>query len=76
MKARAAIIGEASSSSHHGEFPLLYAGQPLLRIPFAAVILADTVHGAPHVLRELIKRWGVLHEIVVIVTVRQVAPCC
>ena len=54
------------------ELMLAGTGQPLLRIPAVGLMFADTLYGAPSLLPELVNRWGAIHRILVIVTVRQV----
>ena len=47
-------------------------GQAVLRIPAVALMFADTLYGAPTLLPELVNRWGAVHKILIILTVRQV----
>lgn len=51
---------------------LASTGQTLLRIPAVGLMFADTLYGAPTLLPELVNRWGAVHKILVILTVRQV----
>ena len=53
---------------------LASTGQPLLRIPAVGLMFADTLYGAPTLLPELVNRWGAVHKILIIITIRQV-PC-
>lgn len=55
-----------------GELKLAGTGQPLVRIPAVGLLFADTLYGAPTLLPELVNRWGAVHKILVILTVRQV----
>ncbi|KAL3152408.1 hypothetical protein ABBQ32_001459 [Trebouxia sp. C0010 RCD-2024] len=55
------------------ELKLAGTGQPLVRIPAVGLLFADTLYGAPTLLPELVNRWGAVHQILVILTVRQVA---
>ncbi|DBA74693.1 TPA: hypothetical protein ACH3X2_009358 [Trebouxia sp. C0005] len=52
---------------------LASTGQPLLRIPAVGLMFADTLYGAPTLLPELVNRWGAVHKILIILTIRQVA---
>ncbi|DBA83964.1 TPA: Potassium transporter, variant 2 [Trebouxia sp. C0004] len=52
---------------------LASTGQPLLRIPAVGLMFADTLYGAPTLLPELVNRWGAVHKILIIITIRQVA---
>lgn len=56
------------------ELKLAGTGQPLVRIPAVGLLFADTLYGAPTLLPELVNRWGAVHQILVILTVRQVMP--
>ena len=47
-------------------------GQPVLRIPAVGLMFADTLYGAPTLLPELVNRWGAVHKLLIILTVRQV----
>jgi len=51
---------------------LASTGQPLLRIPAVGLMFADTLYGAPTLLPELVNRWGAVHKILIIITIRQV----
>ena len=57
-----------------GELKLAGTGQALVRIPAVGLMFADTLYGAPTLLPELVNRWGAVHKILVILTVRQVVP--
>ena len=52
---------------------LASTGQPLLRIPAVGIMFADTLYGAPTLLPELVNRWGAVHKILIILTIRQVS---
>lgn len=71
--------GSESSDPAEGDFhdQLLLAttGQPVLRIPAVAVMFAETLYGAPALLPELVNRWGAVHRVLIMVTVRQVSSC-
>lgn len=54
---------------------LASTGQPLLRIPAVGLMFADTLYGAPTLLPELVNRWGAVHKILIILTIRQVMLC-
>lgn len=64
----------AAAGSHNDELLLASTGQPLLRIPAVGLMFADTLYGAPTLLPELVNRWGAVHKILIILTVRQVMP--
>ncbi len=51
---------------------LTSTGQPLMRIPAVGLMFADTLYGAPTLLPELVNRWGAVHKILIIITIRQV----
>lgn len=51
---------------------LASTGQPVLRIPAVGLMFADTLYGAPTLLPELVNRWGAVHKILIILTIRQV----
>ena len=64
-----------AATSPHDELLLASTGQPLLRIPAVGLMFADTLYGAPTLLPELVNRWGAVHKILIILTVRQVCTC-
>lgn len=65
-------------SDVHDQLLLAATGQPLLRIPAVGVMFAETLYGAPALLPDLVNRWGAVHRILIMVTVRHVSPssCC
>lgn len=62
-----------AAATTHEELLLAATGQPLLRIPAVGLMFADTLYGAPTLLPELVNRWGAVHKILIILTVRQVS---
>ncbi len=75
--AATAAKGSAPAAAADGPAPveqllLASTGQPLLRIPAVGLMFADTLYGAPTLLPELVNRWGALHKILIILTIRQV----
>lgn len=56
------------------ELMLAGTGHPVLRIPAVGLMFADTLYAAPTLLPELVNRWGAVHKILIILTVRQVIP--
>ncbi|KAL3160267.1 hypothetical protein ABBQ38_009749 [Trebouxia sp. C0009 RCD-2024] len=52
---------------------LAATGQPVLRIPAVGLMFADTLYGAPSLLPELVNRWGAVHRVLIILTIRHVA---
>lgn len=68
------VMGNASApaSGPHDQLVLASTGQPLLRIPAVGIMFADTLYGAPTILPQLVNRWGVVHEVLIILTIRQV----
>ena len=62
-----------AAATTHDELLLAATGQPLLRIPAVGLMFADTLYGAPTLLPELVNRWGAVHRILIILTVRQVS---
>ena len=72
-----AAKGPAPAAAADGPAPveqllLASTGQPLLRIPAVGLMFADTLYGAPTLLPELVNRWGAVHKILIIITIRQV----
>ncbi|KAL3135172.1 hypothetical protein ABBQ38_006263 [Trebouxia sp. C0009 RCD-2024] len=65
--------GAAPANGPHDQLVLASTGQPLLRIPAVGIMFADTLYGAPTILPELVNRWGVVHKVLIILTIRQVA---
>ncbi|KAL3134555.1 Potassium transporter [Trebouxia sp. C0009 RCD-2024] len=63
----------APANGPHDQLVLASSGQPLLRIPAVGIMFADTLYGAPTILPELVNRWGVVHKVLIILTIRQVA---
>lgn len=57
----------------HDQLLLAATGQPLLRIPAVGVMFAETLYGAPALLPDLVNRWGAVHRILIMVTVRHVS---
>ncbi len=76
--AAAAAKGPAPAAAANGPAPveqqllLTSTGQPLMRIPAVGLMFADTLYGAPTLLPELVNRWGAVHKILIIITIRQV----
>ncbi len=75
--AATAAKGPAPAGAADGPAPveqllLASTGQPLLRIPAVGLMFADTLYGAPTLLPELVNRWGAVHKILIIITIRQV----
>ena len=66
------IVSAAAVNSLRDDLMLAGTGQTLLRIPAVGLMFADTLYGAPTLLPELVNRWGAVHKILVILTVRQV----
>lgn len=69
--------GTVSAAAVNGlkdDLVLAGTGQTLLRIPAVGLMFADTLYGAPTLLPELVNRWGAVHKILVVLTVRQVMP--
>jgi hypothetical protein len=64
--------GAAPANGPHDQLVLASTGQPLLRIPAVGIMFADTLYGAPTILPELVNRWGVVHKVLIILTIRQV----
>ena len=64
-----------TESDFHDQLLLAATGQPVLRIPAVAVMFAETLYGAPALLPELVNRWGAVHRVLIMVTVRQVSSC-
>lgn len=64
--------GAAAANGAHDQLVLASTGQPLLRIPAVGIMFADTLYGAPAILPELVNRWGVVHKVLIILTIRQV----
>lgn len=67
-------VSAAAVNGFRDDLKLTSTGQTLLRIPAVGLMFADTLYGAPTLLPELVNRWGAVHKILVILTVRQVAP--
>jgi len=72
-----AAKGPAPAAAADGPAPaeqllLASTGQPLMRIPAVGLMFADTLYGAPTLLPELVNRWGAVHKILIIITIRQV----
>ena len=65
--------GGADKSDLHDQLLLATTGQPLLRIPAVGVMFAETLYGAPSLLPDLVNRWGAVHRILIMVTVRHVS---
>ena len=71
------VVDNSAATAAKGSAPveqllLASTGQPLLRIPAVGLMFADTLYGAPTLLPELVNRWGALHKILIILTIRQV----
>ncbi|KAL3139069.1 Potassium transporter [Trebouxia sp. C0010 RCD-2024] len=66
-------VSAAAVNGFRDDLKLTSTGQTLLRIPAVGLMFADTLYGAPTLLPELVNRWGAVHKILVILTVRQVA---
>ena len=64
--------GVDAANGPRDQLVLASTGQPLLRIPTVGTMFADTLYGAPTILPELVNRWGVVHQVLIIVTIRQV----
>lgn len=54
------------------ELKLAGTEQSVIRLPAVGLMFADTLYGAPTLLPELVNRWGAVHKILIILTVRQV----
>lgn len=68
------IVSAAAVNGFRDDLKLTSTGQTLVRIPAVGLMFADTLYGAPTLLPELVNRWGAVHKILVILTVRQVIP--
>lgn len=64
--------GVAPASGLRDQLVLASTGQPLLRIPAVGIMFADTLYGAPTILPQLVNRWGAVHQVLIILTIRQV----
>ena len=68
-----------ASPGPNDQLMLAATGQPVLRIPAVGLMFADTLYGAPSLLPELVNRWGAVHRILIILTIRHVSllsvPC-
>ncbi len=64
--------GVAPASGPRDQLVLASTGQPLLRIPAVGIMFADTLYGAPTILPQLVNRWGAVHQVLIILTIRQV----